>query len=87
MLTLEEIAAQFGVTAETIKIWQRRGHITGRRIDGRRDHLYHPGQTRPPDGRRRNQPAARPTVAATRHHRPSPATDSITTTTTPGGAV
>ena len=87
MLTLEEIAAQFSVTTDTIKIWQRRGHITGRRIDGRREHLYHPSQTRPPDGRQRHQPAARPTVAATRHHRTSPATDSITTTTTPGGAV
>jgi recombinase/recombinase-like zinc beta ribbon protein len=87
MLTLEEIAAQCGVTTDTIKIWQRRGHITGRRIDGRREHLYHPGQTRPPDGRQRHQPAGRPTLAATRHHRPSPATDSITTTNTPGGAV
>ncbi len=87
MLTLEEIATQFGVTTDTIKIWQRRGHITGRRIDGRRLHLYHPGQTRPPDGRQRHQPTARPTLAATRHHRPSPAADSITTTNTPGGAV
>ena len=87
MLTLEEIAAQFGVTTDTIKIWQRRGHTTGRRIDGRRLHLYHPGQTRPPDGRQRHQPATRPTLAATRHHRPSPAANSITTTNTPGGAV
>ena len=64
MLTLEEIAAQLSVTTDTIKIWQRRGDITGRRIDGRRVHLYHPSQTRPPDGRQRHQPAARPTVAA-----------------------
>jgi DNA invertase Pin-like site-specific DNA recombinase len=85
MLTLEEIAAHLGVTTHTIKIWQRRGHITGRRIDGRRLHLYHPGQTRPPDGRQRHQPAARPPLA-TRHHRTSPAADT-TTTTTPGGAV
>jgi DNA invertase Pin-like site-specific DNA recombinase len=87
MLTLKETAAQFGVTTDTIKIWQRRGHITGRRIDGRREHLYHPGQTRPPDGRQRHQPAARPTLAATRHHRTTPAAERITTTTTPGGAV
>ena len=83
MLTLEQIAAQFAVTSQTIKTWQRRGHITGRRIDGRRAHLYHPDQTRPPDTRRRSQA---PTVA-TRHHHRSPVTESITTTTSPGGAV
>jgi hypothetical protein len=68
MLTLEEIAAQFGVTSQTIKVWQRRGQITGRRIDGRREHLYHRGQTRPPDGRRRSRPttndAATPVIIA-----------------------
>ena len=83
MLTLDEIAAQLGVTAQTIKIWQRRGDITGRRIDGRRAHLYHPGQTRPPDARQRSTSHA---VAARHHHR-SPATEGITTTTSPGGAV
>jgi len=36
MLTLNEIAADFDVTPATIKRWQRRGAITGRRIDGRR---------------------------------------------------
>ena len=51
MLTLEEIAAELGVTPQTIKIWQRRGDITGRRTDGRRECLYHPGQVRPVDGR------------------------------------
>ncbi|MDA8315526.1 MAG: zinc ribbon domain-containing protein, partial [Actinomycetota bacterium] len=51
MLTLEEIAAQLGVSTQTIKIWQRRGDISGRRTDGRRECLYHPGQRRPPDGR------------------------------------
>ncbi len=51
MLTLEEIAAEFGVTPQTIKTWQRRGDITGRRTDGRRECLYHPDQRRPPDGR------------------------------------
>ena len=84
MLTLEEIAAQLGVTAATVKIWQRHGDITGRRIDGRRAHLYHPGQTRPPDARRR---PPRVTVTATRHHRPGPVAAGITTTNPPGGAV
>lgn len=83
MLTLYEIADQLGVTTQTLKIWHRRGDITGRRIDGRRAHLYHPGQNRPPDRRQR----ARDTVAATHHHRPDSAAAGITTTTTPGGAV
>jgi DNA invertase Pin-like site-specific DNA recombinase len=87
MLTLDEIAAQFGVSAQTIKVWQRRGHITGRRIDGRRAHLYHPGQNRPSDGRRRHEPATSSTIATSRHHRPGPLADDITTTTSPGGAV
>jgi DNA invertase Pin-like site-specific DNA recombinase len=58
MLTLHEIADHFGVTTQTIKIWQRRGDITGRRINGRREYLYHPGQNRPIDGRslRRRHP-------------------------------
>lgn len=76
MLTLEEIAAQLGVSAQTIKTWQRRGHITGRRIDGRRAYLYHPDQKRPPDRRRRNH-----------HDRAGSADTGITTTTSPGGAV
>jgi hypothetical protein len=84
MLTLEEIAAQLGVSAQTVKIWQRRGQITGRRIDGRRAHLYHPGQNRPPDGRRREP---RDTITTTRHHHPTQAAAGITTTTPPGGAV
>jgi DNA invertase Pin-like site-specific DNA recombinase len=75
MLTLEEIAAQLGVTAQTIKIWQRRGDITGRRIDGRREHLHHPDETRPPDTSRRSQS---PAVAARHHHR-SPTADGTTT--------
>ncbi|MGH2802494.1 MAG: recombinase family protein [Thermoleophilaceae bacterium] len=57
MLTLDEIADQLGVTTGTIKRWQHRGLITGRRIDGRRAHLYHPGQSRPPDRRRRHRHA------------------------------
>lgn len=84
MLTLEEIAAQFGVTTATIKTWQHRGHITGRRIDRRRAHLYHPGQTHPPDGRQR-QPS--PTVTATRHPQTRDVAENITTTNSPGGAV
>ena len=84
LLTLEEIATQFAVTTATIKRWQHQGHITGQRIDGRRAHLYHPGQNRPRDGRRRGP---RDTIAATRHHRPGPVTEDITTTTPPGGAV
>jgi len=83
MLTLDEIADELGVSAQTVKIWQRRGHITGRRIDGRRAHLYHPGQTRPPDRRRRHQPPA----TANRHHPPGPAAEDKTTTNTAGGAV
>ena len=60
MLTLAEIASEFDVCPQTIKIWQRRGAITGRRIDGRREHLYYPRQRRPPDGRstRRRRPSA-----------------------------
>jgi DNA invertase Pin-like site-specific DNA recombinase len=85
MLTLEEIAAQLDVTAQTIKIWQRRGQITGRRIDRRRAHLYHPGQNRPSDGRRRLKPPAG--SAAARHHHPSTVADGIPTPNTPGGAV
>jgi DNA invertase Pin-like site-specific DNA recombinase len=83
MLTLEELAAQFGVTTQTVKVWQRRGDITGRRIDGRRAHLYHPGQTRPPDGRRRHQQAA----ATHAQHRHDPDANGITTPNSPGGAV
>jgi len=87
MLTLDEIAQQLGVSAQTVKIWQRRGQITGRRIDGRRAHLYHPGQTRPPDRRRRSKPPTSNPAAITRHHRPGTGPEGITTTTTPGGAV
>jgi excisionase family DNA binding protein len=87
MLTLEEIADQLGVTTGTVKRWQHQGQITGRRIDGRRAHLYHPGQNRPLDHRQRPKPAASDTVAAARHHHRGPVADGITTTTPPGGAV
>jgi DNA invertase Pin-like site-specific DNA recombinase len=84
MLTLDEIASQFGVTTGTIKHWQHQGHITGRRIDRRRAHLYHPGQSHPPDGRQRQH--AQP-VPATGHDRPGLVAEDITTTNSPGGAV
>ena len=84
MLTLKETAEQFGVTTQTIKTWQRRGQITGRRTDGRRAHLYHPGQSRPPDGRRRGPSD---TADAADHNPPEPLAEDITTTIAPGGAV
>jgi DNA invertase Pin-like site-specific DNA recombinase len=59
MLTLTEVANELGVTPATIKRWQRSGLITARRVDGRREHLYHPGQTRPTDIKRRT-PRPRP---------------------------
>jgi excisionase family DNA binding protein len=87
MLTLDEIAQQLGVTTGTIKRWQHRGQITSRRIDGRRAHLYHPSQTRPPDRRRRPTHATSDPIATNHHHPPGPVAEDITTTTPPGGAV
>jgi DNA invertase Pin-like site-specific DNA recombinase len=88
MLTLDEIAAQFDVTPATIKGWQRRGAITGRRVDGRRAYLYHPGQTRPPDRRSTRYRASRRTVGATCHDQVNATqTSSNPPTTSPGGAV
>ena len=84
MLTLQEIAEQFDVTTDTIKRWQHRGHITGRRIDRRRAYLYHPGQSHPPDGRQRQPARAVPTTS---HHQPILLAEDITTTNSPGGAV
>jgi hypothetical protein len=83
MLTLAEIAHQLSVTTDTIKTWQRRGDITGRRVDGRRAYLYHPGQARPADRRRRPKPATDRTVADASQD----AGDHITPTTSTGGAV
>jgi len=68
MLTVDEIADELGVTPATIKRWQRRGTLTGRRIDGRREHLYHPGQTRPADHRNTRNDAGTRTVGGTCHH-------------------
>jgi DNA-binding transcriptional MerR regulator len=47
MLTTDETAAQLHATAATIRRWYRLGLITGQRIDGRGERLYHPGQQRP----------------------------------------
>ena len=47
MLTTDEIAAKLQVATATIKSWHHLGLITGRRIDGRGEHLYHPDQPRP----------------------------------------
>jgi len=87
MLTLDEIAGEFGVTPDTIKRWQRRGAITGRRVDGRRAYLYHPGQIRPPDGRSTRYRANAGNVGATGQHEFNPVPDSNDPATSPGGAV
>ena len=47
MLTTNEIAAQLHATVPTIRRWYRLGLITGERIDGRGERLYHPDQQRP----------------------------------------
>ncbi len=54
MLTLTQLADDFGAAPATVKIWQRSGLITGRRVDGRREYLYHPGQSCPPGNARRD---------------------------------
>ena len=61
MLSTDQIAADLGVTHATIGTWHRAGLITGRRIDGRGEHLYHPGQHRPDRSR---LAAGRPTGTA-----------------------
>ncbi len=47
MLTLQQAAAEFGVTTATVMRWRRDGLITGRRADGRGTCLFPPGQQRP----------------------------------------
>ena len=84
MLSVEEIADELGVTAQTIKRWQRRGHITGRRIDGRRECLYHPGQTRPLDDR---STRSRRDDVAPMGHDDNQAANSSSVTSSQGGAV
>jgi len=59
MLTLAQIADNLGAAPATIKNWQRLGLITGRRVDGRREYLYHPAQHCPPDNPRRDATLAR----------------------------
>jgi DNA invertase Pin-like site-specific DNA recombinase len=86
MLTVDEIAAELGVTPATIKRWQHRGEITGRRIDGRREHLYHPGQTRPAGHPRTRNDARTRAVGGPCHHENN--TESAhSAATSPGGAV
>ena len=60
MLTLHEIASDLAVAPDTVNKWRRRGLITGRRIDGRREHLYHPGQACPTGDPRRAAALRRP---------------------------
>jgi DNA invertase Pin-like site-specific DNA recombinase len=87
MLTLDETAADLGVTTQTIKIWQRRGHITGRRVDGRRAYLYHPDQSRPPDGRSTRWQPRPETVTTTGHDEATPAAPQTAATSSTGSAV
>jgi DNA invertase Pin-like site-specific DNA recombinase len=87
MLTLEEIAAELGVSTGTIKRWQCQGQITGRRIDGRRAHLYHPDQSRPPDRRRTRTPAGPNGVPGTRHDQSKLDPNVIDPESSTGGAV
>jgi DNA invertase Pin-like site-specific DNA recombinase len=54
MLTLAQAAEDLGAAPATVKRWQRAGLITGRRVDGRREYLYHPGQNCPPGNARRD---------------------------------
>jgi len=68
MLTLTEVAEDLGAAPATVKKWQRLGLITGRRVDGRREYLYHPGQNCPTDNPRRD---------ATPHQKLSQATATI----------
>lgn len=85
MLTVEEIAAQLDVTIATINTWRRRGQLTARRVNGRRESLYDPGQRRPPDGRstRRRTDAVTPICDDEGDHTAEP----ITARTSTGGAV
>ncbi len=86
MLTVDEMATRFGVTRATIKIWQRRGQLTGRRVDGRREFLYHPDQARPPDKRSTRWQRNRAVVTTGRDDIDQ-AEGSIPTASSIGGAV
>lgn len=87
MLTVEEIAAELGVTIQTINIWQRRGQLTARRVNGRRERLYEPGQSRPPDGRSTRRRTAGEAVSPVRDDESSDSAELITAGISTGGAV
>jgi hypothetical protein len=87
MLTAEQMATQLGVTAQTIKSWQRRGAITGRRVDGRREHLYHPGQSRPTYRRRNRWQRDQVRVTPVSHDAETRFAEESTTGTSRRGAV
>jgi hypothetical protein len=93
MLTLEEIANQLGVNTRTIKRWKQQQKITGQRIDGRGQHLYHPNQHRPLKGHHHTTTEAVPTnhhhqpVLTNHHHQPVLTTENTTTTNPSRGAV
>ena len=72
MLTLAELAHDLATTPATINKWQRLGLITGRRVNGRRERLYHPGQDRPDDNPHRD-------AALRRHQKLSDPTATIST--------
>lgn len=73
MLTIAEVANDLGAAPATIKKWQRLGLITGRRVDARREYLYHPGQHCPGDNPRRD-------ASLRRYQRLSEVTATISTT-------
>lgn len=86
-LSEEEMAAQLGVTPQTIGIWRRRGQLTGRRVNGRGECLYHPDQSRPPDGRStRHRPPAE-AVTPTRDDGADHPDEPVTAGSATGGAV
>lgn len=87
MLSTDEIADQLGVTHATIKRWQARGDITGRRVDGRREYLYHPGQSYPPDRRSKRRRRAQEAVTPIRDDGVTTLRTDTSLTSSRGGAV
>ncbi len=87
MLTVDEMATELGVTTQTIKIWQRRGHLTARRVNGRRECLYEPGQSRPPDGRSKRRRPRTETVTPIRDDETDNPGEPMTAAISTGGAV
>jgi hypothetical protein len=66
MITTAQIASDLGVSTESIRKWYRLELITGRRIDGRGECLFHPDQKPPSPQQLHNaHTAARPTSRAT----------------------